>query len=65
MLFDACLMANIETAYGFKDCANWMIASEEVVTGAGTAIRFWLSELCNRPEIEGETWEGTVSLRWE
>ncbi len=54
VLFDACLMANIETAYVIKDSANWMIASEEVVTGAGTAIKFWLSELCNRPRISGE-----------
>ena len=54
VLFDACLMANIETAYAIRNCANWMIASEEVVTGAGTSIRFWLSELCNRPGITGE-----------
>ena len=30
-----------------------MIASEEVVTGEGTAINFWLKELCNRPEMDG------------
>ena len=55
VLFDACLMANIETAYSIRDYADWMIASEEVVTGAGTAIQFWLSELCNRPAIGGDT----------
>lgn len=54
VLFDACLMANAETAYSIKECANWMIASEEVVAGEGTAIKFWLSELCNRPTMNGD-----------
>jgi len=53
VLFDACMMANIETACAIKDSARWMIASEEVVTGEGTAINFWLKELCNRPEMDG------------
>ena len=55
VLFDACLMANIETACAIKDSARWMIASEEVVTGEGTNILFWLTELCNRPEMDGST----------
>ena len=53
VLFDACLMANIETACAIEDSARWMIASEEVVTGEGTAVNFWLKELCNRPEMDG------------
>ncbi|MBR2529380.1 MAG: hypothetical protein IKE58_13045 [Blautia sp.] len=53
VLFDACLMANLETACMIKDYANWMIASEEVVTGEGTAIGQWLMELCSRPEMDG------------
>ena len=53
VLFDACMMANIETACAIEDSARWMIASEEVVTGEGTAINFWLKELCNRPEMDG------------
>ena len=53
VLFDACMMSNIETACAIKDSARWMIASEEVVTGKGTAISFWLKELCNRPEMDG------------
>jgi hypothetical protein len=55
VLFDACLMANIETACAIEDSARWMIASEEVVTGEGTNILFWLTELCNRPEMDGRT----------
>ena len=38
VLFDACLMANFETAYIIKDYAKYMVASEEVVAGQGTAI---------------------------
>ena len=53
VLFDACLMANLETACMIKDYARWMIASEEVVTGEGTAIGEWLKELCSRPDMDG------------
>ncbi len=53
VLFDACLMANLETACAIEDYANWMIASEEVVTGEGTAIGEWLKELSTRPEMDG------------
>ena len=53
VLFDACLMANLETACMIDDYAHWMIASEEVVTGQGTAISEWLKELCTRPDMDG------------
>ncbi len=33
--FDACLMANFETAYAIKDNANYLIASEETEPGTG------------------------------
>ena len=33
--FDACLMANIETAYALKNSANYMVASEETEPGTG------------------------------
>ncbi len=33
--FDACLMANMETAYALKDGANYLIASEETEPGTG------------------------------
>ena len=54
VLFDACMMANIETAWSIKDSARWMVASEEVVSGKGTAIREWLQELYAHPECDGE-----------
>ena len=59
VLFDACLMANLETAYAIKDSANWMIASEEVVAGKGTAMNYWLQQLIYVPE-----WDGLRLGRW-
>ena len=54
VLFDACMMANVETAYAVKDHARWMIASEEVVAGQGTAIGSWLQQLYYDPQVDGE-----------
>jgi len=53
VLFDACLMANVETAYAVKDNAKWMIASEEVVAGKGTAMGRWLQQLYFVPQWDG------------
>ena len=53
VVLDACLMANVETACALSDSAAWMIASEEMVPGEGTAAYFWLQELFNRPEQDG------------
>ena len=53
VLFDACMMANIETACAIQEYANWMIASEEVVAGKGTAIGDWLQQLVCLPEVDG------------
>ena len=54
VLFDACLMANVETAIAIKNHANWMTASEEVVAGKGTAIGDWLQQLYYVPGCDGE-----------
>ena len=53
VVIDACLMANIETAYAVKDSARWLIASEEEVPGTGTAVKDWLQELFVHPEADG------------
>ncbi|MBR1606893.1 MAG: hypothetical protein IJ664_04210 [Clostridia bacterium] len=53
VLFDACMMANLETAYAIKDNAKWMIASEEVVAGKGTAMGRWLQQLYYAPQWDG------------
>ena len=53
IILDACLMANLETAWAVKDAANWMVASEENVPGKGTAIGQWLQELTDNPLCDG------------
>ncbi len=57
LIIDACLMANLETAWNVKDWASWMVASEEIVPGKGTAVDKWLQELFAHPEGDGE-WLG-------
>ena len=59
VIFDACLMANIETAAAIRNNARWMVASEEVVAGEGTAIGDWFQQLSYFPEATGD-WLG----RW-
>ena len=55
LVIDACLMANIETAWSVRDAANWMIASEEVIPGEGTALSDWLQTLVSFPAMDGRT----------
>ena len=57
LVIDACLMASIETAWNVRDHARWMVASEEIVPGNGTAIGDWLQELYCYPDCDGE-WLG-------
>ena len=59
VIIDACLMANIETAWNIKDWADWLVASEEIVPGKGTAIGEWLQQLLCYPESDGE-WLGRL-----
>ena len=54
ILFDACMMANLETAYAIRDNAKWMVASEELVSGKGTAIDAWLQQLLLMPQCDGK-----------
>jgi len=54
ILFDACMMANLGTANAVHGSADWMIASEELVAGKGTAVGGWLQEIYNIPECDGE-----------
>jgi hypothetical protein len=51
--FDACLMAMMESAYAFRDIANVMIASEELVPGDGWNYEIWLRNLLESPGIDG------------
>ncbi|HHW48306.1 MAG TPA: hypothetical protein GXX14_06780 [Clostridiaceae bacterium] len=52
--FDACLMANIETAYIAKDYAKYFIASEEMEPGYGWDYYTWLSSLGSNPKMDGK-----------
>ena len=58
-IFDACLMASLETAWAIKDSAEWMIASEETVAGKGTAMNEWLQQLYLIPQ-----WNGLRLGKW-
>lgn len=49
--FDACLMANVETAYMLKDHADYLIASEETEPGGGWFYTDWLKKLENNPDM--------------
>ncbi len=54
IIFDACMMANLETACAVRESANWMVASEELVAGQGSAISSWLQQLIFTPEADGK-----------
>ena len=54
VLFDACLMANLETACAIQPYARWMVGSEEVAAGKGTAMSGWLQQLYYTPQWNGE-----------
>ncbi|MEW6525364.1 MAG: clostripain-related cysteine peptidase [Spirochaetota bacterium] len=42
--FDACLMGMVEVAYELKDCAQYMVASEETIPGFGWAYDYLLQK---------------------
>ena len=54
VLFDACLMASLETACAIQPYARWMMGSEEVAAGKGTAMSGWLQQLYYTPQWDGE-----------
>ena len=57
VVIDACLMSSVETAWSLSESANWMVASEEVIPGAGTALDKWLQTLVSYPGKDGR-WLG-------
>jgi Clostripain family len=53
--FDACLMAMIETGYAMRSVSNVMVASEELVPGAGWDYGDFLTKLeSNSAHIDGK-----------
>ena len=53
VILDACMMANLETAEALSAHASYMVASEEEVSGYGSAMREWLKELYLNPGCGG------------
>jgi len=51
---DACMMGNLETAQALQHHASYMIGSEELVPGYGSAFKEWLTELYYNPDCTGE-----------
>lgn len=49
--FDACLMANVETALAVEPNADYLIASEETEPGEGWYYTDWLSTLAKNPSV--------------
>ena len=45
VMFDACLMANVETAYEIKDCAKYLLATPNSVPGNGFPYQYVISDL--------------------
>lgn len=55
VIFDACLMGMVEVAYGLRNVANVLVASEELVQNAGMNYTPILDELGTRPAQDGQT----------
>ncbi len=51
---DACLMANFETAFTLKDCADYILASEEIEPTGGWNYRSLFSALAENKNISAE-----------
>jgi hypothetical protein len=51
--FDACLMANLETAHTMSPFSKYLVASEEVEPGGGWDYRIFLSAIEKNPNIDG------------
>ncbi len=54
VLFDTCLMANIETANTLYGFARYMAASEEIMPGTGTDYAGWAGALAKNSAIDGK-----------
>lgn len=53
LVLDACLMASLETAQAVAPSAKYLIASEEVVDGAGSAYSAWMQYLYDNSSCDG------------
>lgn len=51
IVFDACLMGTLETAYTLKDVGEYMIASEDITPTDGIYYTTWLNSLSADPKL--------------
>ncbi len=58
--FDTCLMANAETAYALRGCADYMIASEESVSGYGWHYTDFVTEWSKNPGMDTAALAGLI-----
>lgn len=50
LAFDACLMGMIEVAYEIRNCANFMVASEETIYTTGFPYDYIAGDITNNPD---------------
>lgn len=77
VMFDACLMANVETAYEIKDRAKYLLATPNSVPGNGFPYQYVISDLLkmdkaslehaaeqyyNYYHLNSETWDDFVAV---
>ena len=54
MVLDACLMCSLETGVILEPYTKWMVGSEDVVAGHGSAFREWLHGMFLNPKVDGK-----------
>ena len=52
--FDACLMGCLETCWALRDYGDYMLCSEDFVSGYGLEYQYWLTELGDQVSIPTE-----------
>jgi hypothetical protein len=54
IVFDACLMGTVETAYALRNHGKYLIASEDSTPAAGLYYTTWISAMERNPQINTE-----------
>ena len=58
--FDACLMGCLETCWALRDWADYLVASEDFVSGFGWEYQYWLTELGDNVALPTEELGQTI-----
>ena len=51
--YDSCFMGRVEVGYELRGAARFMVASQDTVDAAGWDYNAWLSQLLDRPSMDG------------